>query len=48
VNPTDKNAAVLAKVLPQARLDIVDGAGHLPEVEAPDAVNRMLREFFLE
>ena len=48
VNPTDKNAAVLVKVLPQARLEIVDGAGHLPEVEAPDAVNRMLREFFLE
>jgi pimeloyl-ACP methyl ester carboxylesterase len=48
VNPTDKNAAVLVNVLPQARLEIVDGAGHLPEVEAPDAVNRMLREFFLE
>jgi pimeloyl-ACP methyl ester carboxylesterase len=46
VNPTDRNAAVLLKLLPQARLEIIDGAGHLPEVEAPDAVNRMLREFF--
>jgi pimeloyl-ACP methyl ester carboxylesterase len=48
VNPTDKNAAVLLKLLPQARLEIVDGVGHLPEVEAPDTVNRMLREFFSE
>ena len=48
VNPTDKNAAVLAKLLPHARLEIVEGAGHLPEVEAPDTVNRMLREFFAE
>src|SRR5262245_14918818 len=48
VNPTDKNAAVLAKLLPKARLEIVEGAGHLPEVEAPEKVNRMLREFFAE
>jgi pimeloyl-ACP methyl ester carboxylesterase len=48
VNPTDKNAAVLVKLLPQARLEIIEGAGHLPEVEAPDAVNRMLREFLSE
>jgi pimeloyl-ACP methyl ester carboxylesterase len=48
VNPTDRNAALLVKLLPQARLEIIDGAGHLPEVESPDAVNRMLREFFLE
>ena len=26
----------------------VDGAGQLPEVEAPDAVNRMLGEFFAD
>jgi pimeloyl-ACP methyl ester carboxylesterase len=48
VNPTDKNAAVLAKLLPKARLEIVEGAGHLPEVEAWETVNRMLREFFAE
>jgi pimeloyl-ACP methyl ester carboxylesterase len=48
VNPTDKNAAVLAKFLPKARLEIVEGAGHLPEVEAPETVNRMLREFFAD
>lgn len=41
------NAAVLAKVLPQGKLEILDGAGHLPEVERPDIVNKMLRDFLL-
>jgi pimeloyl-ACP methyl ester carboxylesterase len=46
VNPIDENAAVLAKVLPQGKLEILDGAGHLPEIELPDIVNKMLRNFF--
>jgi 3-oxoadipate enol-lactonase len=46
VNPIDKNAAVLAKAMPKAKLVIIDGLGHLPEVEAPDKVNAMLRGFF--
>lgn len=46
VNPLEKNAAVLIKALPQGRLEILDGYGHLPEVEAPAIVNRMLRDFF--
>jgi pimeloyl-ACP methyl ester carboxylesterase len=46
VNPIDDNAAVLVKALPQGKLEILDGAGHLPEVELPDTVNRMLRDFF--
>ncbi|MGA8898978.1 alpha/beta fold hydrolase, partial [Bradyrhizobium sp.] len=46
VNPVDKNAAILVKALPQGRLEILDGAGHLPEVELPDTVNRLLRDFF--
>jgi pimeloyl-ACP methyl ester carboxylesterase len=48
VNPNDKNAAVLAKAMPKAKLEIIDGIGHLPEVEAPDRVNAMLRGFFAE
>jgi pimeloyl-ACP methyl ester carboxylesterase len=48
INPLEKNAAILAKALPQARLEVLDGYGHLPEVEAPDLVNRMLRQFFAE
>jgi hypothetical protein len=27
---------------------VLDGYGHLPEVEAPDVVNGMLRQFFAE
>jgi pimeloyl-ACP methyl ester carboxylesterase len=46
VDPIDKNAAVLIKVLPQGKLEILDGVGHLPEVEVPDLVNKMLRDFF--
>jgi pimeloyl-ACP methyl ester carboxylesterase len=46
VNPIATNAAVLAKALPHARLEILDGIGHLPEVEAPDRVNALLRAFF--
>jgi pimeloyl-ACP methyl ester carboxylesterase len=46
VNPTERNAAILIKALPQGRLEILQGYGHLTEVEAPEIVNRLLREFF--
>lgn len=48
VNPIEKNAAVLAKAMPKARLEILEGIGHLPEVEAPERVNALLRAFFAE
>jgi pimeloyl-ACP methyl ester carboxylesterase len=48
VNPLEKNAAVLIKALPQGRLEVLDGYGHLPEVEAPDVVNGMFRQFFAD
>ena len=48
INPLEKNAAILAKALPQGRLEVLEGYGHLPEVEAPDLVNGMLRQFFAE
>ncbi len=46
VNPIDKNAAILIKVLKNGKHEILDGFGHLPEVEAPDTVNKLLRDFF--
>jgi pimeloyl-ACP methyl ester carboxylesterase len=46
VNPIATNAAVLQKALPKARLEIIEGIGHLAQVEAPARVNRLLREFF--
>ena len=46
VNPTERNAAILSKALPQGRLEVLQGYGHLTEVEAPETVNRLLREFF--
>jgi pimeloyl-ACP methyl ester carboxylesterase len=48
VNPIDRHAAVLAKAMPKAKLEILDGIGHLPEVEAPEKVNSLLRAFFAQ
>jgi pimeloyl-ACP methyl ester carboxylesterase len=48
INPLETNAAILIKALPQGRLEVLEGYGHLPEVEAPDLVNGMLRPFFAE
>jgi pimeloyl-ACP methyl ester carboxylesterase len=45
VNPILANAAVLQKAMPKARLEIIEGIGHLPQVEAPERVNALLREF---
>ena len=48
VNPTEHNAAILAKALPNARLIVLDGAGHLPEVELPGRVNELTAAFLAE
>jgi pimeloyl-ACP methyl ester carboxylesterase len=46
VNPAERNAAILIKELPQGQIEIIDGYGHLPEVEAPEIVNTLLNKFF--
>jgi len=35
----------MASVIPGARLEVVPGAGHLPPIEAPGAVNALLLDF---
>jgi pimeloyl-ACP methyl ester carboxylesterase len=46
VNPGDRNADVLIKYLKNGKLEYLEAIGHLPEVEVPDTVNTMLRDFF--
>lgn len=46
VTPAAANAALLAKSVPQARLVTLAGCGHLPEVEAPAEVNRLIAAHF--
>lgn len=45
VNPLATNAALLVEALPNARLVVLDGCGHLPEVEEPKRVNDLVRRF---
>lgn len=45
VTPLASNAAVLARALPQARLELLPRTGHLPEVERWQIVNDMVRGF---
>ena len=45
-NPPETNAVVLAGAVPSARLEMLSGVGHVPELEAPDNVNRLLTDFF--
>lgn len=46
VNPIDKNADLIRQAMPKAKFDLIEGIGHLPEVESPEMVNRILRDFF--
>src|SRR5438128_1462180 len=45
VTPAEANATLLANAVPHARLVVLDGCGHLPEVEEPARVNATVREF---
>lgn len=45
VTPSAGNAELLATAASQARLVMLEGCGHLPEVEMPERVNELIREF---
>ena len=44
-DPALPAARQLAEQLPDARLELIDGAGANPNLEAPDAYNRLLIDF---
>jgi hypothetical protein len=48
VSPIAINADPLAKSLKNAKLEILQGIGHLPHLEAPQRVNEFIREYFGE
>jgi pimeloyl-ACP methyl ester carboxylesterase len=45
IAPIERSSICLQEKLPNARLVKFDGYGHLPEVELPDEVNKLLVEF---
>jgi 3-oxoadipate enol-lactonase len=40
-----EQAKALVEMVPGARLEVISGAGHLPPMEQPEEVTRLLREF---
>jgi pimeloyl-ACP methyl ester carboxylesterase len=44
VAPAERNAVPLKQAVPGARLVMLEGCGHLPEVEMPERVNALVRE----
>ncbi|WP_204062190.1 alpha/beta fold hydrolase [Planobispora siamensis] len=47
VQPVER-AHRFAELLPDARLQILDGCGHAPQLDCPEPVNRHLRAFFTD
>ena len=45
VAPAERNARRLAAAVPGARLVMLEGCGHLPEIEMPQRVNALIAEF---
>lgn len=46
ITPIALHADPLHKALPNNKLEILKGVGHLPHLEAPKQVNRMISDFF--
>jgi pimeloyl-ACP methyl ester carboxylesterase len=42
-----EHGEALRVALPNSRLDVIDGCGHLPMVEKPETFNRMVRDFLV-
>jgi pimeloyl-ACP methyl ester carboxylesterase len=48
VSPFESNGALFVRAVPHARAEMLEGYGHLPEVEAPDVVTSLLRRFLVQ
>jgi pimeloyl-ACP methyl ester carboxylesterase len=48
IAPIARTSEALMKVLPKAKLVRLENLGHLPDVEVPDRVNALLKEFLAE
>ena len=46
ISPININAEPLSKNLKNAKVEILNNIGHLPHLEAPQKVNKLMREFF--
>lgn len=44
VTPVEANAALIVKALPNGRLVVIDGVGHLPKLEAPERACALIAE----
>jgi pimeloyl-ACP methyl ester carboxylesterase len=45
---TPEHGAAMRDRIPGARLEVIDGAGHTPQLEAPEAFHRLALPFLLE
>lgn len=48
VTPTERNAGAFAKAIPSAKLELLEGYGHLPEIETPARVNELIQKFMAD
>lgn len=48
ISPAATNAQEIARYFKNYKLEILPGVGHLPHIEVPNTVNRMIRDFFGE
>ncbi|MFH0896846.1 MAG: alpha/beta hydrolase [Candidatus Bathyarchaeota archaeon] len=46
ITPVDPNTKMLQKLIPQARLEVIEDCGHWVEIEAVDKFNKALVDFF--
>jgi 2-succinyl-6-hydroxy-2,4-cyclohexadiene-1-carboxylate synthase len=48
IDPTRPRGELVASGIPGARLAVIEGAGHTPHLERPDAFRRLVIDFLLE